>query len=172
MTARLDRLSHDALETLRAAAVLGQRFTTSELAAVVGRWPSQLLDVLDEALRAKVLAHVGQSLTFAHPAQRRALYDGTPLDMLPLLHRRAARSLADSGAQVERVCDQLAAVSDGQLDSWVVEWLVSHDDELAACAPLPVFWVLNQALDTCPADHPHRGVLVATRARFRCQFGT
>ncbi|MFJ8962796.1 BTAD domain-containing putative transcriptional regulator [Lentzea sp. NPDC102401] len=172
MTARLDRLSHDALETLRAAAVLGQRFTTSELAAVVGRWPSQLLDVLDEALRAKVLAHVGQSLTFAHPAQRRALYDGTPLDMLPPLHRRAARSLADSGAPVERVCDQLAAVSDGQLDSWVVEWLVSHDDELTACAPLPVFWVLNQALDTCPADHPHRGVLVATRARFLCQFGT
>ncbi|MFI9383525.1 BTAD domain-containing putative transcriptional regulator [Kutzneria sp. NPDC052558] len=171
MTARLARLSGSTLETLRVAAVLGMRFTTAELAAVVGRQPSQLLDVLDEAIRAKVLAHVGQRLTFAHPLQRRALYDGTPPDVLPTLHRRAARSLADARARVERVCDQLAAVSDGQLEPWVVDWLVANDDELAACACLPMFWILNQALDTCPAEHPHRGVVVAMRARFFGRLG-
>ncbi|WP_165956530.1 BTAD domain-containing putative transcriptional regulator [Kribbella antibiotica] len=82
LTARLDRLSGIALETLRAAAVLGMRFTAGEVAAAVGRRPSELVDVLDEAIRAKVLADVGGFLTFTHPAQRRALYDSTPPDQM------------------------------------------------------------------------------------------
>lgn len=172
VSTRLDKLSAAAMDILRAAAVLGMRFTTTELAATVARLPSELLDVFEEVVRVKMLVYVGNSLAFSHSAQRRALCDSMPLEVLATLHRSAARVLADAGAPVVRVCEQLAAMSDGQLEPWVIDWLVAHDVELAACAPLPMLWVLNRALETCPSTHPHRAVLLDRRARFLRQVGT
>lgn len=164
MITRLGLLSDPATETLRSAAVLGMRFTTTELATMVTKWPSELLGVFDEAIRAKVLVPDGDSLAFGHVAQRRALYASIPPGVLPTLHRCAARALADVGAPVQRVCEQLAAVSDGRLPPWVIDWLVTRRDELATCGPMPTVWVLNHVLDACPAEHPHRATLLATRA--------
>ncbi len=171
MAAGLDRLSATTSETLRAAAVLGMRFTPAEVAALVGSRPSQLVEALNEAIRAKVVTNVGENLVFTHPAQRRALYESIPRNLLPTLHRKAAQSLMDAGSQVERVCEQLAAIDDGRLPHWVMTWLVEHDVEVAACEPPSMVWLLTQALETCAVDDPRRSALLAMRARVLEQIG-
>lgn len=165
MTARLDRLSSITLETLRAAAVLGMRFTPCEIAALVGSRPSQLVEVLNEAIHARVITNAGENLVFTHSALRRAFHESTPRNLLAALHRKAARSLMDAGAQDERICEQLAAVDEGRLPPWAVDWLIAHDVETAACEPLSKVWLLTQALETCAVGDPRRGALLTIRAR-------
>ena len=67
---RLDRVSRESNEVLRAAAVLGKTFTFDELMATTGdRQDDATLDALDEAVGAQLItADGGDSFTF-HPRQ-------------------------------------------------------------------------------------------------------
>ncbi|MFD8494727.1 BTAD domain-containing putative transcriptional regulator [Amycolatopsis sp. NPDC059657] len=66
-------LSHQAL---RWGALLGPEFTLSEIAALTGQPPSELVPVFEEA--ATVIDTSGSHLTFTHPLFREACYDGIP----------------------------------------------------------------------------------------------
>lgn len=52
---------------LRVAAVLGSSFSLTELAIVLGRLPSDLLDDLDEAFRAKILDETREEMSLSRP---------------------------------------------------------------------------------------------------------
>jgi hypothetical protein len=91
---RLDRVSRESNEALRAAAVLGKTFTFDELMAISGdRQEDATLDALDEAVGAQLItADGGASFTFTHDKIREVLYE----ELNPVRRRRLHRLAADS----------------------------------------------------------------------------
>ncbi|MDQ2937143.1 MAG: protein kinase, partial [Acidobacteriota bacterium] len=92
---RLDRVSHESNEVLRAAAVLGKTFTFEELKAAAGDQSEDvLLDALDEAVGAQlIIAGRGESFTFTHDKIREVLYEELNPIRRRRLHRHAAEGL-------------------------------------------------------------------------------
>src|SRR5262249_33672195 len=91
---RLDRVSRESNEALRAAAVLGKTFTFDELMAITGgRQEDATLDALDEAVGAQLItADGGDSFTFTHDKIREVLYE----ELTPVRRRRLHRLAAES----------------------------------------------------------------------------
>ncbi|WP_410586403.1 BTAD domain-containing putative transcriptional regulator [Amycolatopsis sp. lyj-23] len=72
----LHMLSEPSRETLRHAAVLGMEFDLAEVAAMLSKKPSDLLDAFEEAVELRIVVDTGVRLAFRNPLLRRALYDG------------------------------------------------------------------------------------------------
>ncbi len=92
--ARLDRLEPSDREALRAASVLGQRFTLPALRAILGRAdyePGQLIQRL-------LVRPTGDDFLFAHALIRDAVYDMLLRTRRRELHRRAAAYFAGRDA--------------------------------------------------------------------------
>ena len=78
------------------ASVLGREFALAPLARIAGVSEDELLDVLDEAMAARVAADVpagGGRLRFSHALIRDTLYDGLTSARRVILHRRAVTAL-------------------------------------------------------------------------------
>jgi predicted ATPase len=91
---RLDRVSEKCNEVLRTAAVLGKTFSSEELKAAAGNIPEEvLLDTLDEAVNAQLIASRGDSFTFTHDKIREVLYEELNPIRRRRLHRLAAEGL-------------------------------------------------------------------------------
>jgi tetratricopeptide (TPR) repeat protein len=92
---RLDRVSTECNETLRAAAVLGKTFTIDELiAAANGQNENKLLDALDEAVGAQLLAaDRDDAFVFTHDKIREVLYEELNPIRRRRLHQRTAEGL-------------------------------------------------------------------------------
>jgi DNA-binding SARP family transcriptional activator/tetratricopeptide (TPR) repeat protein len=93
---RVGRLSADCASVLTLAAVLGREFEVDALEQLCDRQGGQLLDVLDEAVAARVLASVPGArgrLRFAHAQIRETLYDQLTSVRKGQLHRRAGDAL-------------------------------------------------------------------------------
>jgi DNA-binding CsgD family transcriptional regulator/tetratricopeptide (TPR) repeat protein len=131
---RLGFLSDQATTALRAAAVLGPTFSVSGLGALTGRAPSDLAEVVQEAVAAGVLVESGDRLAFRHALIRHALYEQMPVSLRSALHRQAAEALASAGAPVPEVAEQLLATPDAP-DAWAMEWIVGATDVLVHWAP-------------------------------------
>jgi DNA-binding SARP family transcriptional activator/tetratricopeptide (TPR) repeat protein len=157
---QLDVLSGEARETLRAAALLGEEFTVTGVAAVAGKRPSDLLAVLEEAGAANVVVDAGDHLAFRHPLLREACYG--EVRARGERHRAAAEALAEAGAPVTQVADQLASAG---LDAWGLTWLAEHHETLANRAPLVAGELLDRAVSFCLPDDPRREALAVARVR-------
>jgi DNA-binding SARP family transcriptional activator len=93
---RLRRLSKDCRRLLTLASVLGREFSLEALERVVDATEDELLDGLDEAFAARVLADVpgaGGRVRFSHARVRDALYDDMSPARRAQLHRRIADAL-------------------------------------------------------------------------------
>jgi tetratricopeptide (TPR) repeat protein len=92
---RLNRVSSQCNDVLRAAAVLGKTFTIEELmAAADGQNENTLLDALDEAVAAQLLAaDRDEAFSFTHDKIREVLYEELNPVRRRLLHRRTAAGL-------------------------------------------------------------------------------
>jgi predicted ATPase len=75
---RLRFLPTEVRDMLRIAALLGTDFSVSDLSTVSGRRVGELLPVLDNAIRARVLLDEGPEIAFRHPLIRNALYEAMP----------------------------------------------------------------------------------------------
>ena len=95
---RLDRVSQEANEVLRAGAVLGKTFTFAELLSASGEQSEDaLLDALDEAVGAQlIVANRSDSFTFTHDKIREVLYEELNPIRRRRLHRQAAEGLERS----------------------------------------------------------------------------
>ncbi|MCH8234817.1 MAG: protein kinase [Chloroflexi bacterium] len=102
---RLDRLSERANEMLTTAAVIGRDFTLDALKELaVDTTEGQLLDVLDEALDAKIIEELSDSLghyQFTHALMQQTLTD-------ELSAARTVRLHARIGEALERIYGDLA----------------------------------------------------------------
>ncbi|MDX6421965.1 MAG: hypothetical protein QOG28_6585, partial [Trebonia sp.] len=98
---RVDRLSPPAVDAIRAAAVLGTRFTDGMLAAMLGTTPAALAPVLTE-LTASDLVHHAENSRSAFLFRHALIQEATYLALLRAerrdLHARAARAIETAAA--------------------------------------------------------------------------
>ena len=95
---RLTHLSDECNRVLLLASVLGREFNPAALADLAQVSPDDLLEVLDEAMSAGVVAPVPgavDQLRFAHVLIRDTLYDGLTTARRVRLHRLAVDALTD-----------------------------------------------------------------------------
>lgn len=170
ITERLGGLGAEQFDTLRWAAVLGQEFSVTDLAAVSGRSAGELMDPVSQALAAQVLAATGQRLQFRHALIRQSLYEGMPESLRIALHRRAARALSEEGAAPEQVVSHLALVpADGS--AWSADWLAGAVPVLAHRAPALTAGLLRATADRLPASSARRTTLEISLLRVTFLLG-
>jgi DNA-binding CsgD family transcriptional regulator/tetratricopeptide (TPR) repeat protein len=172
-------LSADTFGTLRMATLLGEEFSVAELGTVLARPASELLAAVDEAVAAGVLTEAADAadagdgpprpaagrvappqpgMRFRHGLVREALYAGMPGPVRTTLHRQAAQALAEAGAPLERVAQQLVPAGD-TADGWVVSWLVRSAEPLTVRAPRVAVELLSRVVEQAPEDDPRLGFL-------------
>ncbi|HEX3828465.1 MAG TPA: AAA family ATPase [Sporichthyaceae bacterium] len=155
---RLGFLSGDTHLVLRAAALLGMRFTATSLATALHRQMTDLIPALDQATVAGVLVESGPRLSFRHPLVRAALYDGMPLTVRAAWHAEVGHALVDAGAPMDDVARQLIAAFDppaaldGRPDRWVLDWLSTNGAALVSKAPAAAARILGRIVDPAETD--------------------
>lgn len=159
MRERLDRLSPETCQLVRVAAVLGHRFTADQLAAVLDRRPSQLLEPIEESLRTDLLREFGDRLGFRHEMLRQAVLRTLSRSVLRGLQREAAGVLLEHGAEPVQVATQLAESAEPG-DEVAIEQLRRASQALAATDAGAAADLALRALELTPADHPERTALV------------
>lgn len=94
---RLDRVSQECNEVLRLGAILGKVFTFNELSAAAEQSEDALLDALDEATNAQLIAPISDdSFSFTHDKIREVLYE----ELNPIRRRRLHRHVAEGLARI------------------------------------------------------------------------
>ena len=89
---RLARLSVPARQTVSAAAVLGRRFSLPQVVEIAGLLQADVLDVVEELVRAGLIAEGTDvdHFTFVHPLVRNVIYRSISHSRRARLHLRAA----------------------------------------------------------------------------------
>lgn len=151
-------------EVLRWAAVLGAEATIAQIAGLSGRLVPEVARAVKDAMAANVLGHGEPRLVFRHPLLREAAYGSISAPMRGVLHKQAAKALADGRAPSSRVAEQLVAAA-SDLDPWVGDWLVDNAAELSNRAPLISAELLEQALDLGGPRDPNRELLLVALVR-------
>jgi DNA-binding CsgD family transcriptional regulator/tetratricopeptide (TPR) repeat protein len=147
---RLNSVSPETARMLRTAALLGGRFTVTDLAALVRRPASELAAEIEEAVAAGILVGSDSELAFRHPLIRQALYESMPTALRTALHVEAAQELAATGADALSVAQQLSATRVPG-EGWVRAWLVENSPTLATRAPQLTADLLRRELRETPA---------------------
>jgi tetratricopeptide (TPR) repeat protein len=116
---RLDRVSPECNDVLRAAAVLGKVFTFEELMVATNQSEETLLDAVDEGVGAQLIAPThGDSFSFTHDKIREVLYEELNPIRRRRLHRNAAEGLerhrAKSHVAVEKLAHHYIQAGDHQ----------------------------------------------------------
>ncbi|MER8012021.1 AAA family ATPase [Streptomyces sp. NPDC094149] len=170
ITRRLNFLPPEVLETLSAATLLGQEFSVTDLAGLLGAAPSTMLSPLRYAIAARVVAEQNRLLRFRHPLIHQALRDAIPSALRVALHRQAAEVLDKAGAPVERVAEQL--LSCDAVDGWTSDWIAEHAATLAHRAPGIAAHLLQRFADHCAGTDQERWeVLTAALAKTLFRLG-
>jgi len=167
--ATVDFLSDATQEVLRLAALLGTEFAVSDVVAVTGRSPFDLMGNLEEALTANVVVDAGTDLAFRHPFLRLALNESVPEPLRAGLHRHAAEVLARSGSPVTRVAEQLVAEAP-VIDPWVVAWLADRHAEVVKRAPQIAGDLMRRALATAVPTRQQRETLLVALVKLGFRY--
>jgi len=117
---RLDHLSEECHRLLPLASVLGREFTPDVLARVAELSEDEVLEILDEAMQARVVSDVPGTpgrLRFAHVLIRDTLYEGLTTARRVRVHRLVVDALeqrygADSGPHLAELAHHSIAGSD------------------------------------------------------------
>ncbi len=161
---RLDGLAPEVVGVLRWAAVLGAEFSVTDLGVVSGWAAGELMDALETALRAGVLAEAGRRLGFRHGLIRQVLYEEIPEAARRALHLQAAAMLADAGVPAERAAMQLIAAPGAAHGDWTVEWLAGAG-ALSYRAPAVAAELLRQVVGQMTEGDGRREVLETALVR-------
>lgn len=97
---RLQRLDEPSQRTLEVAAVIGNEFSFTLLQQATQISEEFLLEVLDRALRTRIIEERGHLYAFHHPLLRTMLYDGLSRARRQFLHGRVGEAL-ETSAQPE-----------------------------------------------------------------------
>jgi DNA-binding CsgD family transcriptional regulator len=168
---RLSSVSAQTAQILRTAALLGGKFTVTELAVLLRRPVSDLAAGLQEAVAARILIGSGAELAFRHQLIRQALHDSMPTALRTALHAEAARELAATGADALSVAQQLSAAR-APGESWARAWLLRSGPALTTQAPQLAADLLRRELDVTPAGDQAWDGLMASLVRALLAVGS
>jgi DNA-binding CsgD family transcriptional regulator len=161
---RLGALSHEAVELLKVAAILGSSFALTDLSTVLGKKASELMPAVDEARRAGMVVETDDHLSFRHDLVREALYEDLPPAFRAALHLQAGRALAAAGAPALEVAPHLSrGASPGDADA--VVWLGRAAREAAPRSPRIAIGMMERALELAADDDPGRDAMLAGLAQ-------
>ena len=178
----LSTLPSTTVTMLKTGSVLGSRFSVTQLATVLQQAPTDLLQDLEGALHAGVLAGDDDRLTFRHELIREALYDEIPDAVRQALHRQVAARLIGTGTAPELVAEHVvlgATHGDGESVRWLRDAAVTAQRRSAPAAAA-LFrqarrdrdprYARSQRLDACPrqCSRPLRLSCRSCCARPRC----
>jgi DNA-binding CsgD family transcriptional regulator/tetratricopeptide (TPR) repeat protein len=164
LTDRLGSVSAETAQMLRTAALLGGRFSVTDLAVVLRRPVSELAVGVQEAVTAGILIGSDPDLAFRHLLIQQALYESMPAALRTALHAEAARELAATDADALSVAQQLSAARRPG-GAWARAWLVKAAPTLAPRAPQLAAELLRRELEETPADDEGRDALMAGLVR-------
>jgi DNA-binding CsgD family transcriptional regulator/tetratricopeptide (TPR) repeat protein len=124
----LQFLGESRVSLLRWAAVLGGRFSPTDLATVSGAPIGEMLPVLEEAVEAGILVHDDDRLAFRHDLLRETLYEDVGAAVRAAMHLEAGRALAAAGAEPLGVAYHLVRGPIAR-DDMAVKWLVDAAEQ-------------------------------------------
>ena len=160
---RLSFLPDQTVQALRAASILGSRFSLTDLATITGGSALELSVALAGAVRAGVVADDGTRLRFGHDLIRDAIYEDLPGGVRPGLHREAGQRLAVAGASALQVAEHLArAATPG--DAEAIRWLTRASREAMATSPDVAATLLARAAGLMDPADPGRDALLVDQA--------
>jgi DNA-binding CsgD family transcriptional regulator len=168
---RLGSVSAQTVEILRTAALLGGKFTVTDLAVLLRRPVSELAAGLQEAVAARILVGSGSELAFRHQLIRQALYESMPTALRTALHAEAARELAATNADALSVAQQLSAAGQRGED-WARDWLFQTAPTLTTRAPQLAADLLRRELDEMPSGDEAWDGLMASLVRALLAVGS
>jgi hypothetical protein len=148
---RLSRLSPEATRLARAVAILGDGAEPRHAAALAELDEETAADSADDLERVQILRHE-PAWAFVHPVVRSAVYAELPAGERARQHRRAARLLAESSADPERIAAQLLPTA-ARGDAWAVSALrEAARSAVARGAPEGAVAYLRRALEEPPVE--------------------
>jgi class 3 adenylate cyclase/DNA-binding CsgD family transcriptional regulator len=159
----LSTLPSTTVAVLKTGSVLGARFSVTQLATVLDEAPTDLLQDLEVALHAGVLAGDDDRLTFRHDLIREALYDEIPSAMRQALHRQVAGRLIGAGTAPELVAEHVvlgATLGDGDAVSWLRDAALTAQRRSAPAAAELFRQARDLAIPATP-DHNHLTLALA-----------
>jgi len=155
---RLAALGPDAVAVARAAAILGERATRDDLAALARLEPAAATAAADRLARAGVLEPGGW--TFVHPLVREAAQASVPPGERADLHGRAAARLQARGARLEEIAAHLLASEPGDSPRTVAALREAAAAAAAEGAPDTAVAYLRRALQERPGAAERPGLLL------------
>ncbi|MGH2793276.1 MAG: ATP-binding protein [Actinomycetota bacterium] len=108
---RIGHLSFECSRVLELASILGQEFALDRLERLAEMPTKELVEVLDEAIGARVVAEVPSVLgrmRFSHALFRETLYNGLPVAQRMSLHKQAGEAIEASARDIEAHLAELA----------------------------------------------------------------
>jgi DNA-binding CsgD family transcriptional regulator len=148
---RLSRLSPEATRLAQAVAILGDGAEPRHAAALAELDEETAADSADDLKRVQILRHES-AWAFVHPVVRSAVYAELPAGERVRQHRRAARLLAESAADPERIAAQLLPTA-ARGDGWAVSALrEAARSAVARGAPDGAVAYLRRALEEPPVE--------------------
>ncbi len=165
---RLRALGDDAKLVAEAAAVLGDRRTLDDLAAVTQLGADEVRAALDILAAAAILQPA--SLAFTHPLVRAAVSRGGAPAAQADLHARAASRLRQAGARPEELAVHLLAVPPAADPAVVGVLRRAAESAVAEGAPESAVPLLRRALEE-PAPTAERPVLLLELGELEEQTG-
>jgi DNA-binding CsgD family transcriptional regulator len=149
---RLHYLPEPTRDLLSVASVLGDSTSLGELAAVAGLAPTQVVPRLAVAFRAGLLVERGDDVVFRHHLVHDAIHQDMPAPVRRALHRAAAETLREMGADELRVADHLVLGAErGDLEAVVI--LRRAAREAVTASPGVTVELLRRAESLLPAQH-------------------
>jgi DNA-binding CsgD family transcriptional regulator len=155
---RLGRLPESATSLAQAVAILGGHARLDRATRLAGLEDRDGVQLVDALVTAQILSP-GQPLEFVHPIVRAAIYEELPAGRRSDAHGRAARLLAEEGAEIDVVASQLLSAAPAG-DPWVVDQLRSAAaSALDRGAPEGAVAYLRRALEEGLAGRELRSAL-------------
>ena len=152
---RISYLPEETLRILRSAAILGSRFSLTDLSIITTQPALELFTALGPALDARVIAGDGHQLRFRHDLLHDALYGDVPEAVRMALHREAAQLLTQSGAPDLQVAAHWTRVATAR-DPDAIQCLTRAARQVALTSPASAVEFFQHAvelLDASATDH-------------------
>ena len=159
LASRLSHLPPDAVELIRAAAIVGEQADIPLAAAVAGLETSRALAAAAALVRADLLRHE-TPLGFTHPIVRSGVLEGLTAAQRNGGHRRTAEALVDRGAPPEQVAAHLLrTIPNG--DPFAVATLRrAAESAISSGSPEAAVAYLKRALEEPPAQEDRLDLLL------------